>query len=64
MTLGTHWLFNTLIGGRIATVLAMLIAVIVYGAGILLLGALTEEEMRSLPRGAVLIRMCKKLHLL
>ena len=55
VTLGAHWLFNTLIGGRIATVLAMLIAVIVYGAGILLLGALTEEEMRSLPRGAVLI---------
>lgn len=63
-TFGVHKFFDFLIGGRIATILAMLIAVAVYGAGVLLLGVLSEEELRMMPKGTMIVRFCKKLRLM
>ena len=40
-------------GGQ-ATVIALLVAVLVYAAALLLLGGLTEEEILSMPKGAAL----------
>jgi stage V sporulation protein B len=48
----------------ISTVLAILIAVIVYAVVLLLCKGLTEEEIRSFPKGAALVALAKKLHLL
>lgn len=57
-------LFELFIGDKIATVIAMFTAVIVYGVMLVLLGGLTEEEMLSMPKGATLVSVCRKLHLI
>jgi stage V sporulation protein B len=48
----------------IATVLSIVVAVIVYAVVLLLCKGLTEEEIRSFPKGAALVALAKKLHLL
>ena len=48
----------------IATILAILIAIIVYAVTLLLCKGLTEEEILRFPKGALLVRIAKKLHLL
>jgi stage V sporulation protein B len=48
----------------ISTVLAIVIAVIVYAVVLLLCKGLTEDEIRSFPKGATLVAIAKKLHLL
>lgn len=49
---------------KLATVLALGIGVAVYGASLLLLGGLTENEILALPKGAALAGLFRKLHLL
>ena len=49
---------------KIATVLTLLVAVIVYGVALLLLGGLTEEEILAMPKGHLLVKVLKKVHLL
>lgn len=49
---------------KIATVLTLFVAVIVYGVALLLLGGLTEEEILAMPKGHLLVKVFKKLHLL
>ena len=48
----------------IATVLSILIAMVVYAVTLLLCKGLTEEEILRFPKGALLVRIAKKLHLL
>lgn len=48
----------------ICTILAILVGVVTYATALLLIKGLTEEELRSFPKGALLIRIAKKLHLL
>lgn len=64
ITLLVHLLFELFLGEKIATVLAIPIAVIVYGVSLVLLGGVTEEEMWDMPKGAKLVAVCKKLHLI
>lgn len=48
----------------ICTILAILVGILTYAVALLLIKGLTEEELRSFPKGTLLIRIAKKLHLL
>lgn len=48
----------------IATVFSILIGVIVYAVVLLLLKGLTEEEILKFPKGAALVSLARKMHLL
>lgn len=48
----------------IATLLAILVGVISYGVLILVLKGLSEEELTMFPKGYLIIKVAKKLHLL
>lgn len=58
-----HLLFELFVGTRIATVIALVVAVSVYGVAIILLGGLTESEMKQMPMGTKLVKVCRKVHL-
>lgn len=57
-------LLEFLLPQKLATVLTLVIAVLVYGVALLLLGGLTEEEIRSMPKGNSIVKLLKKVHLL
>ena len=59
-----HLLFELFAGARIATVVAVLAAMVVYGAVLVLLGGVTEEELLDMPKGASVASLCRKLHLI
>lgn len=48
----------------IATIFSIFIGVIVYAVVLLLLKGLTEEEILKFPKGAALVRLARKMHLL
>lgn len=48
----------------IATLAACAVAVLIYGVALLLLKGLTEEELRGFPKGHLLVKIAKKLHLM
>ncbi len=47
-----------------ATIIAILVAIVVYAIALLALKGLTEEELRSFPKGSTIIKIAKKFHLL
>lgn len=59
----SYQLFNLAFPRSISTILALLIAVAVYGVSLLKLGGLSPEEIMSLPKGASLLRLLQKLRL-
>lgn len=59
-----HFVLDIFIGGRIATFVALCVCVLVYGIALLKLGGLTEDEILDMPKGATIISICRKLHLL
>ena len=59
-----HKLFDLIIGGRIATVLALLVAVAVYAVCVLKIGAFTEEELLAMPKGSSIVNLAKKFRLI
>lgn len=65
VTYAVHLVLDILIGGRFfATMVSILVAVVVYAVSVLKLGVLSIEDIRDLPRGAKILRLCRKLHLL
>ncbi len=58
-----HLLFELFAGTRIATVFALLAAVPTYGIALVLLGGVTEEEIESMPKGTMILALCRKMHL-
>ena len=64
VTIVIHLLFELFAGESIATIIALLLAVVTYGASLVLLGGVTEEEMLEMPKGTTLISLCRKLHLI
>lgn len=48
----------------VATLTACVGAVLIYGISLLLLKGLTEEELLGFPKGRMLVRIAKKLHLM
>lgn len=63
LSLGAYSLFRLLIGSKPATLVAMLIAVAAYGAALVLLGGISEEEMAEMPKGRLLVKVCRKVRL-
>lgn len=64
-TLGSYHLFFALIGSNtIATLMAICVAVAVYGLVMLLIKGIMEEDLRTVPGGGKLIRIFKRLRLL
>ena len=48
----------------ISLIVSIIVAVIVYAVMLLLLKGLTEEEIRKFPKGALIIKIARKVHLL
>lgn len=57
-------LFQLTKNNDISVIIALVIAVIVYGVVLLLLKGFTEDELRSVPKGALLVSIAKKFHLM
>ncbi len=51
VALVVHLFFELFLGTHIATILALLAVVAVHGTAMILLGGLTEAEMRDMPDG-------------
>ncbi|MDL2250492.1 polysaccharide biosynthesis protein [Lachnospiraceae bacterium OttesenSCG-928-J05] len=49
--------------GKVATLITCMVAVIVYFVVLILLGGIKESEMKGMPKGHLLIKICRKLHL-
>lgn len=64
VSLLVHLLCVLFIGEMAAAVIAIIVAVIVYGIALVVLGGITEEVILSAPKGATLVAICRKLHLL
>lgn len=59
-----YGLYRVLPVSRVALVVAIGIGAMIYFALILLLGGVNERELRSFPKGAMLVHIAKKVHLL
>lgn len=59
-----HGLYILLPVSRVALLIAIGIGAMVYFALILLMGGVTEKELKSFPKGTMLVHFAKKLHLL
>jgi len=64
VTFIAYLLLDVTIGGYAATIIAVLIAVVVYGISLLMLGGITEDEVLAMPKGATIARLLKRMHLL
>ena len=62
------WLLSipleNMIGAKLTALVCILLAVLIYGFFMLLLQGIKEEELRAFPKGHVLVRILKKIHLL
>ncbi|QUO32674.1 polysaccharide biosynthesis protein [Faecalicatena sp. Marseille-Q4148] len=63
VTFLVYKLLSFVIGSNFATILSLFVAVLVYGISLLKLGGLTETDMRTLPKGPQLIKICRRFHL-
>lgn len=59
-----HGLILLIPVSRIVLLFAIGLGVCVYGAILLLIGGVTEDELWNFPKGATLVQIAKKLHLL
>ncbi|MGN0293727.1 MAG: lipid II flippase MurJ [Lachnospiraceae bacterium] len=57
-------LYTLLKSNSISVLLAICVAVAVYAAALLLTGAISESDLKSFPKGTLLVKIAKKLHLL
>ena len=58
-------LFDVLIGGRVFPILiALVVAVGSYAVILIVIGGLTEEELYAMPKGDLLVKIFRKLHLM
>ncbi len=59
-----QFMLALVIHDKVATVIAIVVGVVVYGVGLLAIGGLTEQEIRSMPKGIQIAGLLKKVHLL
>ncbi len=65
VTLATYKLFLSVTNvNGISTVLSIFIAMIVYFLMLLLLKAVSEDELNMIPKGYLIVKLCKKMNLL
>lgn len=57
----TYLLFSGIISSRIATIISIAIAIIIYGLSVIVLKILNEEEMKMIPYGNKVIKILKSL---
>ncbi len=57
---GAYMLFGMFIGGRIVTLLAIGVAVIIYAISVILLRVLTREDVLMLPKGEKIAKILEK----
>lgn len=48
----------------IATIISIFHAIMLYGMFLLLFGAITEDEMKHLPKGVLIVKVLKRMHLM
>ncbi len=60
----TNWGLSKLFGNTIAVIMAIIVAVAVYGILIVKFKIVREEELKFMPMGRRIVRFCKRLHLL
>ena len=63
VALVVHLLSELFIGTQIATLITIPIAIVVYGVSLILLGGVSEAELYEMPKGALLVKVCRKLRL-
>lgn len=59
-----YHLFRLAVGSTVSTCVTLLIAAAVYAVCLVKFRAVTERDMRAMPRGTQIIRICKKVRLL
>lgn len=59
-----HGLYMLLPVSRVALLVAIGIGALIYFAMILLMGGITEKELRTFPKGTMMVHFAKKLHLM
>ena len=59
-----HLVCELFIGDKVATIIAIIVAVAVYGVVLVLMGGITEDEIRSIPKGDTILRILHKMHLI
>lgn len=59
-----HGMYQLTESNTVSLLIAILAAILIYGILMLLLKGLTEEELSRLPKGQLLIKAAKKVHLL
>ena len=64
ITFTTYFLIKIALPDAMATILALVFAVLVYGICLLKFGALTADEVVALPKGASIYKLLVKLHLM
>lgn len=64
VTLGSYLVMNKFLPSALATLLALGIAVVVYGVALIKFGALSPEEVQALPKGNSIYRLFVKLRLM
>lgn len=62
------WLLSmpleNLLGVRLAALICIFLAIFIYGFFMLILQGITEQELRMFPKGYLLVRLLKKIHLI
>ena len=56
-----QFMLALVIHDKVATVIAIVVGVVVYGVGLLAIGGLTEQEIRSMPKGIQIAGLLKKV---
>lgn len=59
-----HGIYRVFSHNSVCTVAAIFVGIVVYAVVLLLTKGLTEEELKSFPKGTLIIRIAKKCHLL
>lgn len=60
----SHLLLDNFIGGRIATILSIIVAVIIYVIALLILRTFTASEVKFLPKGEKIVKVLEKYNLI
>lgn len=55
---------NIFVGGRLGILIALVAAVLTFAMCLLAFGGLSESEILEMPKGATILSICKKLHLI
>lgn len=64
MGICSYFIYSVLIGiisGRLATIIAIIVAIIIYGLAIIALKIFTKEEILEIPAGDKIYKILKKV---